>query len=720
MTLPHRKAVIVATCLFVAATCLSAVRAQDAPKEATQAKREQVLLQPEVKAALDQVEADYLTNSFIPAKTRDELSPQEAAKLKKLLDDRLSELLQHQANLTLLAGQFLDLATMRQNEESRSIIAKLNLTIKDGLFMTLVFEGGPAAKAGIKAGDVIVSIAGIAVPTRKAVEDLMSLTQTKVTLKEDERYPAVFWRSTEIKGVVAWNRMTAEVVAMRKDRIRAFAVEEEKKKKEEAASAPAEKPDAPAKKPSRIGDTNTNSQEQPRQSAAQAKREQLLSKPEVKEALDQAEADYLTNSFIPPKTREELTPQEADKLKKLRDQRLSEFLEGSNSNSPIQHRSNSAKIAELMATAQANDSKEKGKTALAALADLLKLDPTNIQALALQRKIGGYYGPSKVGDSITNSIGMKLTYIPAGEFMMGRPNGEKGDDAEQPQHRVRLTKPFLMGVTEVTQSQWKAVMGDGNNGSMFKGDDLPMEELKWNDAKEFCRKLSAKDGREYRLPTEAEWEFACRAWTKTRFYSGDADGDLGTVGWFRDNSPQRRTHPVGQKKANTYGLYDMHGNAYEWCEDWFGPYPNGEVVDPTGPAKGTDHVLRGGSWCDAPGTCRAASRRRNTPETHEYDFGCRVVCDVTAAEPAPEKRQAMIDVLTSTKWIHAKVYVYSFRDDGTYRLEGTKRYGRYEISSDLRQIKLIWANETYVETIQSSGSPQQWKLGIETFVPNKN
>ncbi|MGB2613139.1 MAG: formylglycine-generating enzyme family protein [Phycisphaerae bacterium] len=216
-------------------------------------------------------------------------------------------------------------------------------------------------------------------------------------------------------------------------------------------------------------------------------------------------------------------------------------------------------------------------------------------------------------------VTMKLALIPAGKFMMG-----EGED----QHEVTISKPFYMGVTEVTQAQYEAVMG--TNPSNFQGATNPVEEVSWNDATEFCKKLSEKTRQAVRLPTEAEWEYACRAGTKTAFSFGDADTGLGDYAWYGGNSGNT-THPVGQKKPNAWGLYDMHGNVWEWCADWYGDYPKGAATDPQGPASGASRVLRGGSWNCNPSDCRSANRVSHLfLDSRSSDDGFRVVVSVSA------------------------------------------------------------------------------------------
>jgi formylglycine-generating enzyme required for sulfatase activity/serine/threonine protein kinase len=225
---------------------------------------------------------------------------------------------------------------------------------------------------------------------------------------------------------------------------------------------------------------------------------------------------------------------------------------------------------------------------------------------------------------LENSIGMKLKLIPAGTFMMG---SEAGEADEKPVHEVRITKPFYLGVTEVTNAQWRRVMG-GEPPSKWKDDERPVETVSWNDAVEFCRKLSElheeqSARRSYRLPTESEWEYACRAETKTLYSCGDDAASLGDFAWFKSNSGDQ-THPVGQKKPNQWGLHDMHGNVWEWCSDWYGPYAAGVATNPTGPDQGSHRVNRGGSWGNTAGGCRSAPRDWHVPSIRIVYLGFRL------------------------------------------------------------------------------------------------
>jgi formylglycine-generating enzyme required for sulfatase activity len=225
---------------------------------------------------------------------------------------------------------------------------------------------------------------------------------------------------------------------------------------------------------------------------------------------------------------------------------------------------------------------------------------------------------AKAGVSIVNSIGMEFKPIPAGTFMMGDANSTL---SKQP-HQVTLTQAFELGVYEVTQEQYEAVMG--TNPSEFKGPQNPVEQVNWDDAVEFCRKLSALPaekaaGYVYRLPTEAEWEYACRGGTTTEYSFGDSDSELGDYAWYDKNSGDK-THPVGGKKPNAWGMYDMHGNVFEWCQDWSDAYPSDAVTDPTGAASGGSRVCRGGSWYNPSFPCRSASIWNITPAERSRGF----------------------------------------------------------------------------------------------------
>jgi len=189
---------------------------------------------------------------------------------------------------------------------------------------------------------------------------------------------------------------------------------------------------------------------------------------------------------------------------------------------------------------------------------------------------------------------------------------ESGDDDEKPVHRVRISQAFYLGKYQVTQAQWQAVMGD--NPSRFKGDTLPVEQVSWKDVQKFTQFLNAREGdTKYRLPTEAEWEYAARAGTTTAYSFGDDPRQLGEYAWFGENSGTT-THPVGQKKPNPWGLYDMHGNVWERVQDWYGPYTAGTAVDPAGPSSpGSLRVFRGGGWPFVAGLCRSAKRIIDTP-----------------------------------------------------------------------------------------------------------
>lgn len=222
-------------------------------------------------------------------------------------------------------------------------------------------------------------------------------------------------------------------------------------------------------------------------------------------------------------------------------------------------------------------------------------------------------------------LGLELVWIKPGTFAMGSPGAGDGD--ERPVTQVTLTAGFWLGVTEVTQKQWAAVME--KNPSSHRGAALPVDSVTWTEAREFCRRLTELEralghlppGFVYTLPTEAQWEYACRAGT-----TGDYAGDAEAMAWFGRNSGYE-THPVRAKRPNAWGLYDMHGNVWEWCLDWYGVYPGGSATDPAGPASGADHVFRGGSWGDVPAAARSSFRNGRGPDFRLGNVGLRVVLE---------------------------------------------------------------------------------------------
>ncbi|MFC1792629.1 SUMF1/EgtB/PvdO family nonheme iron enzyme [Planctomycetota bacterium] len=225
--------------------------------------------------------------------------------------------------------------------------------------------------------------------------------------------------------------------------------------------------------------------------------------------------------------------------------------------------------------------------------------------------------------------------IKPGTFAMGSPAGEEGRVDDEKDHEVTLTKEFWIGAYEVTQQQYENVMG--SNPSEFKGSNRPVDNASWDDAQEFIHKLNERERKakrlpvkaQYRLPTEAEWEYVCRAGSQTAYCFGNDAGHLKNYAWFNENSG-KQTHDVGKKRPNAWGLYDMHGNLCEWCSDWYSSnsYTSKPRVDPKGPTSGSSRVLRGGSWYYNPERCRSATRRGLPPKNRNLNYGFRVVLDL--------------------------------------------------------------------------------------------
>jgi len=240
---------------------------------------------------------------------------------------------------------------------------------------------------------------------------------------------------------------------------------------------------------------------------------------------------------------------------------------------------------------------------------------------------------SECSGKFTNALGMTFVLIPGGTFSMGSPEDEPARDADENQHQVTLTQSFYLQTTEVTQGQWRAVMR--SNPSYFSncGNNCPVETVSWNDVQSFIAVMNRRGEGTYGLPTEAEWEYAARAGSNSAFYNGGityiddcapVDPNLNLIGWYCGNSHDK-THPVAQKQPNAWGLYDMIGNVWEWCADWYGTYPSKSVTDPTGPSSGPNHVVRGGGWYYSAQRCRSANRYMRSPGDRNVNYGFRLV-----------------------------------------------------------------------------------------------
>ena len=235
-------------------------------------------------------------------------------------------------------------------------------------------------------------------------------------------------------------------------------------------------------------------------------------------------------------------------------------------------------------------------------------------------------GSNTISIPVKNGISIEMVKVEAGTFMMGATSEQKYPyDDEKPVHQVTLTNDYYMGKYEVTQALWEAVMG--SNPSYFKGDNLPVETVSWNDCQEFISKLNSLTGRKFFLPTEAEWEYAARGGKKSRSYQYSGSSNISDVAWYNGNSGSK-THPVGTKQANELGIYDMSGNVWEWCWDWYGSYSSSSQTNPTGADSGSSSVRRGGGWYDDARGCRLSHRHHFTPDDRYYNLGLRLALSV--------------------------------------------------------------------------------------------
>lgn len=258
---------------------------------------------------------------------------------------------------------------------------------------------------------------------------------------------------------------------------------------------------------------------------------------------------------------------------------------------------------------------------------------TSTSAFVYKSSTGKSLNSNRAENKILNSVGMAFVYVAPGSFLRGSPSDELGRENDENQQMVTLANGYYMQTTEVTQGQWKAVMGGLPLHIITCNDECPVERISWNDAQTFIHKLNELEGSDnYRLPTEAEWEYAARAGSKTAFANGEIsvldcgnDSILSEIGWYCGNSKSYPHHPVAQKNPNAWGLYDMHGSVWEWCIDWYDAYPLESDTDPSGASGGTERVLRGGGLADNASSCRAANRYSLRPDINFDYIGFRLV-----------------------------------------------------------------------------------------------
>ena len=343
-----------------------------------------------------------------------------------------------------------------------------------------------------------------------------------------------------------------------------------------------------------------------------------------------------------------------------------------------------------------------------------------VRVTSVSNRTGSYVlhaertGQEVAPERFSNSIGMEFGLVPAGEFVMGSAN-EEADSDERPATRVRISRAYYLGTHEVTQGQWKAVMGSNPSNFTDCGDDCPMDSVSWNDTQEFIRRLNQGDDQSaYRLPTEAEWEYAARAGTAASRYSPD----VAEIAWHAGNSGLV-PHPVGGKRANAFGLHDMLGNVWEWVADWYGPYKGGSVMDPTGPSSGSLRIIRGGSWHQDASLSRAAYRYETSPAVRYNDVGFRLAKTLQPSDSQPPTRDTDGGILTLGSAVSGRIYPANDRDQYQFGVEARSKVSIRASGMDRLRGELFKVAPTPVETIFSSniaGQGQEATLNRGTYV----
>lgn len=295
--------------------------------------------------------------------------------------------------------------------------------------------------------------------------------------------------------------------------------------------------------------------------------------------------------------------------------------------------------------------------------------------------------PRELKDEVftVNGVSFRMIAVKGGTFQMGA-TSEQGDDAwkfENPIHSVTLSS-YSIGQTEVTQALWKAVMG--SNPSSLKGDDLPVESVSWNDCQEFIKKLNALTDMDFRLPTEAEWEYACRGGNQSNGYEYSGSDSIEDVAWYYHNSNDK-THTVATKLPNELGIYDMSGNVAEYCQDWYGAYSSANQTNPIGPNSGIMCVMRGGSWYGNSGSCRSFYRSRYSPDLGEGCIGLRLVLPVCDKDLNGDDELNTVDIIS----VYNRIITHGSYDcgpDKTFNVNGVTLYmvavegGTFQMGSD--------------------------------------